>query len=267
MIDWIEANGAVLRYEHRPSTRRPTLVLVHELGGSLESYDDMLAELPTDLGILRYDMRGAGLSEKLRGDGQLPVMSQDLHALIEQLGIVGPLVVVGCALGAAIAFHFAGSYRERCAGAVGLSAVIARDPSAHAEIRARADRIQSGYLPSVTEEVLARAFPPALRGDGTRFARQRARWRANDPDSLAALFRMLPTLADHAVLERIACPVLLVAASQDTMFPPLVQHATATKIRHVEVEELDTGHFPSVISPEPVAAAIVRFLLRLGRLP
>jgi 3-oxoadipate enol-lactonase len=40
-----------------------TLVLFHELGGSLDSWNG-LVPLPENLKVLRADMHGAGMSEK-----------------------------------------------------------------------------------------------------------------------------------------------------------------------------------------------------------
>ncbi len=44
MTDWIEVNRASLRYELSGQGRVP-VVLVHEMGGSLESWDDVIPAL------------------------------------------------------------------------------------------------------------------------------------------------------------------------------------------------------------------------------
>ena len=61
-MPWIEANGASLRYELSGSGKE-TLVLVHEAGGCLESYEDALPGLDKEFRVLRYDQRGFGFSE------------------------------------------------------------------------------------------------------------------------------------------------------------------------------------------------------------
>ena len=43
-MDWMEVNGAYLRYEVSGSGHQP-LVLIHELGGALESWDEVLPTL------------------------------------------------------------------------------------------------------------------------------------------------------------------------------------------------------------------------------
>ena len=64
-MPWIEANGASLRYELSGSGKE-TLVLIHEAGGCLESYEDALPGLEKEFRVLRYDQRGFGFSEKVR---------------------------------------------------------------------------------------------------------------------------------------------------------------------------------------------------------
>ena len=59
--DFAEINGAACRY--LVSGDGPdTLVLIHELAGSLNSWDRLVALLPETLRIVRYDMRGSGMS-------------------------------------------------------------------------------------------------------------------------------------------------------------------------------------------------------------
>ena len=64
-MDWIEANGTSLRYE-LSGTGDKVLVLVHEMGGTLDSWDQVMPMLSPGRRVLRHDWRGAGMSEKLR---------------------------------------------------------------------------------------------------------------------------------------------------------------------------------------------------------
>ena len=60
-MDFVEVNGTALRYELSGSGPS-TLVLIHEMGGTLESWDLFVPLLSSKRRILRYDTRGAGLS-------------------------------------------------------------------------------------------------------------------------------------------------------------------------------------------------------------
>ena len=64
-MPFIDANGVSLHYE-LAGARGPSVVLLHELGGTLNSWDAVAPRLAARFRVLRYDQRGAGLSEKVR---------------------------------------------------------------------------------------------------------------------------------------------------------------------------------------------------------
>ena len=116
-MNWIEVNGTSLRYEFSgggPST----LVLVHEMGGTLDSWDQVLPALVNGRRIGDGDTRGACLSEKIEGVVTWDQMADDLAALLDALGITGRVALAGIAVGAAIAVHFAVRYPDRAAALV-----------------------------------------------------------------------------------------------------------------------------------------------------
>ena len=110
-MNWLEVNHTALRYEWRPGAG-PVLVLIHEMGGSLENWETVCQALP-DFQVLRYDTRCAGLSQKPVGELSIDEHVADLAALLDALDIQGPLAVAGIAVGAAIAIRFAARYPQR----------------------------------------------------------------------------------------------------------------------------------------------------------
>src|SRR6201991_3847534 len=105
-MDFIEANGVGLRCELTGTGER-TLVLVHEMGGSLESWDDVAPRFAQSRRVLRYDPRGAGLSQKVRGELTLDTMADDIAALLDHYGIAGKVALAGGGVGGARALAFA----------------------------------------------------------------------------------------------------------------------------------------------------------------
>jgi 3-oxoadipate enol-lactonase len=105
-MEFIELNGAALRYELTGTGDR-TLLLIHEMGGSLESWDNVVPRFAGSRRVLRYDTRGAGLSQKARGELSVDTMADDIAALLDISGIKGPVALAGVAVGGAIALHFA----------------------------------------------------------------------------------------------------------------------------------------------------------------
>ena len=63
--------------------------------------------------VLRYDTRGAGMSQKVRGDLAIDTMADDIAALLDKIGIQGPVALAGTALSAVIALHFAARHPKR----------------------------------------------------------------------------------------------------------------------------------------------------------
>ena len=204
-MDFKEINGVGLRYELSGKGER-TLVLVHEMGGSLESWDDVVPRFAGSRRVLRYDTRGAGLSQKIRGDLHIDAMADDIAALLDALAIKGKVALAGIAVGGAIALHFAARYPER------TSAVVAGSPATGvaAERRPaaleRVAKIEATGMGFAVEDSMRNGYAPELRGDVRRFEQFRARWLGNDPASYATVWRMLASTEMEGELAAIKMP-------------------------------------------------------------
>ena len=262
-MDWIEANGAALRYQLQ-GTGPATVVLIHEMGGTLESWDEVAPRLARRRRVLRYDTRGAGLSEKIRGIASIDTMADDLAGLLEALAIGAKVAVAGIAVGGAIAIHFAARHAGRTAALIAMSPAIGMAPERRAATLANIDAMEAGGLRAGMDAALAPSYPQALRGDRARFARTRAQRLGNDPASQAAIYRMLVGLDLSADLAAITCPTLVIAGRLDGLRPPAVVEPVARAIVGAEYTVLETAHFMAAQTPELIADAIERFLERQG---
>jgi 3-oxoadipate enol-lactonase len=258
-MDFIELDGVALRYELSGKGER-TLVLVHEMGGSLDSWDEVAPRFAASRRVLRYDTRGAGLSQKVRGELPIDTMADDIAALLDRLGIAGKVALAGIAVGGAIALHFAARYPERASAvAVGSPATgIAADRRAAA--LERVAKVEAAGMAFAVEDSMLNGYAPELRGDGRRFERFRARWLGNDPLSYATIYRMLAATEMQAELARLHCPVLVIGGSLDRVRPPPLAEATAKAIPGARYVELRTGHYMAVQTPELIADCISEFL-------
>src|SRR5215471_16789153 len=175
-MDRIEVNGASLRYDLSGSGPE-TVVLIHEVGGCIESWDDALAGFQRRFRVLRYDQRGFGLSEKTRVI-TMDATVADMVALLDGVGITGPVHLAGCAMGAAIALAFAGRHPGRVGRIVAASPATwaNADPAA---ARKRIEETERGGVRAVEQGSLAASYPEAMRAlDRPRFERFRRRWLA-----------------------------------------------------------------------------------------
>ena len=89
------------------------VVLLHELGGSSESWREVMPLMAATRRTIAVDMRGAGRSEKPPGRFDLADVADDLEGLLRALEIAGPVDVVGAALGSLVGALLAIRHPER----------------------------------------------------------------------------------------------------------------------------------------------------------
>jgi 3-oxoadipate enol-lactonase len=262
-MNWIEVNGTSLRYQISGSGPT-TLVLIHEMGGTLDSWDQVLPALNSNRRVLRYDTRGAGLSEKIKGAVTWNQMADDLAALLDALGITGKVSLAGIAVGAAIAVHFAVRYPDRAAALVLHGPAVGVGEDRRQATLDRAAAVEAGGMRSVVETSLANSYPPIVRHNQEIFADFRARWLANDPESFGAINRMLGAENIEHELARIDCPTLFTAGRHDSLRPSSIIEPMSKQVTGAQFLELNSGHFASIQTPGLVAQAIHAFLQASG---
>jgi 3-oxoadipate enol-lactonase len=235
-------------------------VLVHEMGGSLESWDDVVPRFAESRRVLRYDTRGAGLSQKIRGTLGIDTMADDIAALLDSIGIAGKVALAGIAVGGAIALHFAARYPERTSAVVVGSPATGVAPDRRTAALERVAKIEATGMAFAVEDSMLNGYAPELRGDLKRFERYRARWLGNDPASYATVWRMLAGADMQDELARLRCPVLVIGGSLDRVRPPPTAQATANTIPGARYIELRTGHYMSVQTPDLISDCVDEFL-------
>jgi 3-oxoadipate enol-lactonase len=258
-MNWIEVNGTSLRYELSGSGPT-TLVLIHEMGGTLDSWDQVLPALVNGRRVLRYDTRGAGLSEKIKGTITWDQMAGDLAVLLDALGIKGKVALAGIAVGAAIAVHSAVRYPDRVAALVLHGPAVGVGADRRQATLDRAATVEAHGMRAIVETSLANSYPPVVRHNPEAFAAFRARWLGNDPESFAAINRMLAAENIEHELAEVRCPALLTAGRHDTLRPPSIIEPMSRQIPGAQFLELNSGHFASIQTPGLVAQAIHSFL-------
>jgi 3-oxoadipate enol-lactonase len=262
-MNWIEVNGTSLRYELTGSGKT-TLVLVHEMGGTLDSWDQVLPALNNTRRVLRYDTRGAGQSEKIRGSITFDDMADDIAALLDALGITGKVALAGTAVGAAIAIHFAVRHADRVAALVVSSPATGVPADRRQATLDRAASAEALGMRGLVEQSFAGSYPPEVRHNAEEYRKFRARWLCNDPQSFAAINRMLADSTVTEELPRIACPTLVVGCTHDKLRPPAVIEPMAKQIPGAEYLEINSGHFAAVQTPGLMSQAIHGYLFDLG---
>jgi pimeloyl-ACP methyl ester carboxylesterase len=126
----IVANGVRLHVQRLgPSNRSRTpaqpVVFIHGLGmDNMSSYYYTLANPVAQAGaeVILYDLRGHGLSERPGAGYRVTDSVADLAALLDALGINGPIHLVGNSYGATVALSIAVTHPHRVASMVLIEA-------------------------------------------------------------------------------------------------------------------------------------------------
>lgn len=258
-MPWIEANGASLRFE-LSGTGSQTLVLMHEAGGCLESYEDALPGLEKDFRVLRYDQRGFGFSEKVR-ELDFETVVADLAGLLDALNITAPVHVAGCAMGADYAVGFAARHPGRVAKLVLASPNIGSNAQRGTQSVERAALVEREGIRAAMDASHERSYPENLRAlDRERFRRYQARWVCNTPASFTAAARMMLSVDLTPEYAKIQPPTLVIGASHDTQRPPEKAQRVASAIGNSQYVLADTGHFMNVETPQLFVDTVLPFL-------
>ena len=261
-MNWLDVNGVSLRYElSGASHAAQTVLLVHELGGCLDSWDETLPAFQREFRVLRYDQRGFGQSEKVSGTLKLDDMVNDIVALLDALAITAPVHVVGSALGSGIAAAFAARHPSRVARLAVQSLVTHSNPATRELMMARALEMEKSGMRAQAEGSLGRSFPERLRGNKERFEKYRKRWISNDPRGYAAINRMLLDMQLQPELAHITAPTLSIACSYDVMRPVAMIAEISKLIPNARYVEAESGHFMHAQTPELFTQLVVPFLL------
>ena len=253
--EWVIINSVAIRYA--VSGKGPkTLLLIHELAGSMNSWDGLVQILPENILIIRFDMRGAGMSEKITGTLDIDAVVNDAAALLDHLGVTEPVIVVGAAVGAAIATRFVALKPERCSQLVLVAPALGIPAERKGVAYELCDRIDRDGLRQVADVVLPKAFPEELWINENEKARAVARWLGADPQGYAAVYRMLIAIDLTDDLASINIPVMVLAGRHDPFGTPEIVEKLTSSIKDRNFKILEGGHFMAVQSPAVLADAL-----------
>ncbi len=157
-MGWMTSSGVSMHYEVSGRGQR-SLILVHELGGTLDSWDAVLPLLEPEFRVLRFDQRGSGLSEKVRKAFTIDDHVQDLQNILEVVELPPPYYLAGMAAGAAVVLGFVHRRGAEAAAAVLCAAATDVGPDRRQFLLDRAELACREGMRAVADMTLARSFP------------------------------------------------------------------------------------------------------------
>ena len=238
------------------------LVLIHGVGIDLEIWEPLVPRLQPGRRLIRYDMRGHGLSVKPPGPYRLEDFVDQLDRLATALEL-DRFDLAGFSMGGMVAEGFAARFPARVRRLALLHTVHDRSAAERAAITVRLAQVEAGDLESSLAAALERWLTPAYRAaHPDAVAAIEHRMRTNDRAAYLASYRVFAA-ADAEVLagiERIRCPTLVLTGEDDVGSTPAMARALAARLPAATLAILPgLRHLSLLEAPEKVADRLDRF--------
>lgn len=253
-----------LHYRDTGPRNGPALVFSNSLGTDLRLWDGVLPHLPEGLRVIRYDMRGHGLSSCPPAPYKMGTLVRDAERLLDHLQ-VRDCVFVGLSIGGMIAQGLAVKRLDLVRGLI-LSNTAAKIGTAQMW-QERIEALRRGGIEALSDAVMERWFSAAFRAgpDLAEWKVMLERQPAEGYAGCAAAIAGSDLLAPTATL---TLPCLAIAGSEDGSTPPDLVRETADLIRGADFALIrGAGHLPCVERPEKFAGLLNGFLKRIAHHP
>jgi 3-oxoadipate enol-lactonase len=264
-MSFVRCGSVVHHFELRgraPGGPSPALLLIHSLGSSHCIWDGVVSALSFAGPVLRYDLRGHGLSEVGSAPYATGSLARDALELLDQLGL-DSVIACGLSVGGLVAQELALAAPGRVRAAI-LCATAARIGTREGW-QGRIAQVRAGGVASIIDVSMARWFSPLYHSREPDAVRGYRSLLERTPGE--GYLGMLHALAETDLTERVRgvrVPTLVVSGALDEVTPPADGRRLAGLIPGAEFTELEgVSHILSVETPRELAALIDSFISRL----
>lgn len=259
-LKFTKINNLRVRYLDRNKNGTP-LLLLHGLGGSLESWTNNISFLSTKFRVIALDLPGFGMSDKPKIDYSINFYLSFLEKFIKKIKL-SRFIIIGSSLGGHIAVEFTIRNRKMVnkiilispAGSLPKTFKGTKELKKYIRIvDAKSSKDVSEILSSIDNSMVNRSYADAIYK------------RLSLPGAKEAFISALKgsTMAPryNNKLEKIDTDMLLIWGKEDRMIPlrfihPFLEHG---KSRIIILEKC--GHRPHVENPKLFNKVVMDFLL------
>lgn len=237
-----------------------TLVFIHGLGSSIVDWEEQVEAFKDKFRVLRYDVRGHGQTDKPSGRYSIPLFAQDLAKLLDKLEI-NEAHIVGLSMGGWIAFQFAVDRPDRVKSLTIVNSgpeLVFKTWKKKKELWTRLILFRLLNMKKIGKVLAPRIFiKPEQEEIRQKFIE---RWAKNHKPAYMAAFQGSVNWSVMDQIDKIKCPILVVAADEDYT-PVSEKQEYAAKLPNAKLVVIeDSRHATPVERPSEFNSTVLSFL-------
>jgi len=244
--------------EHRGSG--PDLVILHSLLADRSAFDRVAPALSKKRRVWLVNLPGYGAS--LAAGSSVEDYADRIAVFLKALPLSGTADVLGNGFGGFISVALAARHGALVRRLIAAPALAAFPEPAKQPLRGLAERVAKEGMSGALDVAIRRMFPERFIAANPSVVEERkhALMKA-DPACFRTACLALAKLDLSPVLGEIACPVLVMAGSEDATTPPALARELAAKISNAKFRELQgCGHCPQIEDPALFVQVVEEFL-------
>ena len=258
-----EKNGMHIHYCEEGDPDGAPLVFSNSLGTDMRLWDAVIPSLPQGLRIVRYDMRGHGLSDCPNAPYSMGALISDVEALLDHLNISNCLFV-GLSIGGMIAQGLA-TKRLDLIRAMVLSNTAAKIATP-AIWQDRIDSIRAAGIGPVSDATMSRWFSPKMQAS-LAMSPWHNMIKATRPEGYIGCAHAISATDFISTTSTLRLPVMGIAGDYDSSTPPDLVRETLDLIPGSTFHIIrGAGHLPCVEQPKEFVRLLTDFLNTTGHI-
>ncbi|HEY6172915.1 MAG TPA: 3-oxoadipate enol-lactonase [Kofleriaceae bacterium] len=257
MSRFLDARGIATHLAIDGPPGAPAILLVHSLGSSLRIWDAQVEALARGFRVVRYDLRGHGLTEVADGPCTVEDLADDALAVLDACGVAAAHVA-GVSIGGMVAQAIAARAPARVRSLILCDTAMAIPPP---EMwRQRAALVRAEGVAAIADSVLPRWVSPAYLASPAGRGLHNLLVRTPAP-GYAALADALAVADLSRTTPQIRVPTLIVVGELDPSTTVAAAEAMRDAIAGAQLVVIPGAlHVPMLDHPDEVTAAILGFL-------
>jgi 3-oxoadipate enol-lactonase len=256
---FVRAGDLVVHYELGGRRDGPTVLFANSIGTSLQVWAPQAAALADRFRVLRYDMRGHGLTDSPPGPYTMAQLADDARALLDALDI-DSAHVCGLSIGGLVAQRLAAAAPERVRSLVLCDTANVIGPPSRWDDRIAL--VTKGGLAGIADAALKIWFTAGFLSVRPEVARGMANMLIRTPlDGYIGCCHALRDADLRGDDAKIACPTLVVVGDQDASTSPAMARELCAAIRGARLEIIaQAAHIPTIEQPDALNRLLLEFL-------